>query len=596
MTALDDVLAKLDGARQSGSSWSAKCPAHDDGNPSLSITERTNGDPGVVVHCHAGCTTEAVTAAIGMTVADLFDAKPTTEAKRITATYDYHDAAGQLAYQVVRYDPKGFTQRRPDGRGGWTWNLQGVDRVLYKLPELLAADPTTTVFVVEGEKDVEALIAAGYMATCGPQGAGSWSKVSAVAVDVLCGRDVIVVADADDAGRAHARDIAASLHGVASDVTVVEAVAGQNDAAEHLGAGRTVDEFEVIASTDPTTNGEPLDDWIGRESNDSPVTDPDDGQGDDDGKPSSTLELVDWPAAYDGERRNDAIVDGLIIPGRWTALGAPGKVGKSTLELAIGVSISRGFDPFDQTSRDPVVVLYCDAEMGRLDVVDRLRTLDIKPDQLDRFHYTDLVPKLDIDQGAARLLATVEAIGAEVVIIDGINGFVEGPENDDTTWRHLFENAIAPLKRAGVAVLSADNLGKDKAKGLRGSTVKVDKPDAVIIMSRTDKGVRLTTTHRRTIDYPDQQVLVIDGLDGSEPIRYRHAESAWPAGTADAVALLDDLNIPDNWGRGKVRERLANERDQATPSERDRYMVRNDLLVAALAFRKKRSHEFKVAS
>lgn len=313
-------------------------------------------------------------------------------------------------------------------------------------------------------------------------------------------------------------------------------------------------------------------------------------------KPTATLELVDWPDAYDGERRNDAIVDGIIIPGRWTALGAPGKVGKSTLELAIGVALSQGHDPFDHTPRDAVVVLYCDSEMGRLDVVDRLRTLDVKPDQLDRFHYTDLVPKLDIDQGAARLLATVEAIGAEVVIIDGINGFVEGPENDDTTWRHMFENAIAPLKRAGVAVLSADNLGKDKAKGLRGSTVKVDKPDAVIIMSRTDKGVRLTTTHRRTIDYPDQQLLIVDGLDGSEPIRYRHADSAWPAGTADAVALLDDLNIPDTWGRGKVRERLADERDRATPNERDRFMVRNELLVAALAFRKKRVNGFEVTA
>ena len=298
------------------------------------------------------------------------------------------------------------------------------------------------------------------------------------------------------------------------------------------------------------------------------------------------LELVDWSAAFDGERRDDALVDGLLIPGRWTAFGAPGKAGKSTLGLAAGVAVSQGLDPFEHTAREPVTVLYCDAEMGRLDVVDRLRQLGHGPGDLQRFHYTDLVPKLDIDQGAAKLLATVAQVGAAVVILDGINGFAEGPENDDTTWRHLFENAIAPMKRAGIAVLTADNLGKDKTKGLRGSTVKVDKPDAVIILSRTDRGVRLTTTHRRTVDYPSELLLTVTGLDGSEPIRYSHADNAWPAGTADAVIILDELNVPLDFGRGKAGYMLAEARDRSTPAERDRYRIRTEVLAAALRSRR----------
>jgi hypothetical protein len=87
------------------------------------------------------------------------------------AWYDYKDAGGTLLFQVVRFDPKDFRQRRPSGSGGWIWNLKGVDRVLYRLPELLKAPPTTPVYVCEGEKDVDTLRAHMLVATCNPGGA-----------------------------------------------------------------------------------------------------------------------------------------------------------------------------------------------------------------------------------------------------------------------------------------------------------------------------------------------------------------------------------------------------------------------------------------
>ena len=52
-------------------------------------------------------------------------------------TYDYESEFGELLYQGVRFMPKGFSQRRPDGEGGWIWNLEGVERVPYRLPELI---------------------------------------------------------------------------------------------------------------------------------------------------------------------------------------------------------------------------------------------------------------------------------------------------------------------------------------------------------------------------------------------------------------------------------------------------------------------------
>lgn len=51
---------------------------------------------------------------------------------RLVATYDYRDEGGNLLYQVLRYHPKDFRQRRPDGEGGWSWSVKGVPRVPYR--------------------------------------------------------------------------------------------------------------------------------------------------------------------------------------------------------------------------------------------------------------------------------------------------------------------------------------------------------------------------------------------------------------------------------------------------------------------------------
>jgi putative DNA primase/helicase len=91
----------------------------------------------------------------------------------IVAEYDYLDETGRTLYQTVRYDPKSFKQRRPDGKGGWCWSLRGARLVLYRLPQLLAR-PSDVVFVCEGEKDVQALESRGLLVTCNPMGAGKW--------------------------------------------------------------------------------------------------------------------------------------------------------------------------------------------------------------------------------------------------------------------------------------------------------------------------------------------------------------------------------------------------------------------------------------
>lgn len=291
--------------------------------------------------------------------------------------------------------------------------------------------------------------------------------------------------------------------------------------------------------------------------------------------PVLPVPVVDWAAAFD-RPVVDAVVDGFLFPGRWTALVAPAKHGKSTLALHIAHRLARGHEPFGPARHPAIPVLYLDGEMGELDVVERLTSLELTPTQLGGLHYSDRFPKGDTVQGGAAIVSTAIALAVGVVVLDGLNAFVTGAEKDDTPWRNLFDNTIAPLKRAGIAVLSDDNTGKDTTLSARGSSVKLDKADAIIELKRTDGGLTLKTTHQRSADYIKHLDLAMDGLDGERPIDYRRTTSAWPAGTHDAVKLLEEFGVDFDAGRGRAREILrANNAG-----------VRNEVLSAALKLRR----------
>ena len=133
---------------------------------------------------------------------------------RILTTYDYKDADGKLLYQVVRYEPKDFRQRRPDGNGGWTWKL-GEHRVLYRWPELLKY-PDGTIFICEGEKDADRVAALGHCATT--VAAGKWTDEC---IKALAGRHVLILEDNDEAGRVKALAAALALHGSVASIRIV---------------------------------------------------------------------------------------------------------------------------------------------------------------------------------------------------------------------------------------------------------------------------------------------------------------------------------------------------------------------------------------
>jgi putative DNA primase/helicase len=204
---IHDVLSRLSNVKKVGSGWSARCPAHDDLHNSLSVS--TGDDGRLLIYCHAGCSFESISSALNIN---------RSTGKRVVATYDYIDEDGELLFQSVRFEPKDFRQRRPDGMGGWIWDLKGVSRVLYRLPQLVESEDGATVYVVEGEKDADRLTALGFIATSSAGGAGKWRDEYS---EYLSGKHVIIIPDNDEPGRQHAEQVARSVHGVAASVRVV---------------------------------------------------------------------------------------------------------------------------------------------------------------------------------------------------------------------------------------------------------------------------------------------------------------------------------------------------------------------------------------
>jgi hypothetical protein len=256
----EEIAASL-GGKRSGKGWSCRCPAHEDKNASFSIDDGNNGSP--VFHCHAGCTQEQVMDALCQKglwheqsdepVREFFRAKP-----KIVATYDYTDASGVLLYQAVRYEPKDFKQRRPDGNGGWEWKLANVERVLYRLPDLIAY-PDATAFIVEGEKDADRLATLGLCATTIAGGAKSrWDRIN---IDALAGRDCLIIEDNDKPGQEYALNAASRLCDTAKTIRIVRLpnLPPKGDVSDWLDAdpARSSDDLVTTCFSTPLWEAEP---------------------------------------------------------------------------------------------------------------------------------------------------------------------------------------------------------------------------------------------------------------------------------------------------------------------------------------------------
>jgi hypothetical protein len=174
--------------------------------------------------------------------------------KRISAVYDYTNMKGELLFQVVRYEPKDFRQRRPDGNGDHIWNLKGTKLVLYRLYEALTA---SHVIICEGEKDVETLYALGlpdgYAATTSPMGAEKWRPEYS---DSLLDKTVVVCPDQDQPGARHGEKVCQAIKEKAKKIFWLALPSGK-DVSDWVEAGGTAEAFQkLLDEAKPWGSGE----------------------------------------------------------------------------------------------------------------------------------------------------------------------------------------------------------------------------------------------------------------------------------------------------------------------------------------------------
>ncbi len=169
---------------------------------------------------------------------------------KIVGTYNYVDEQGKLLYQVVRFEPKNFRQRRPKSNGGWEYSVKGTRLVPYRLPDLVAAPLSRGVLVVEGEKDADRAAGIGIIATTNAMGAGKWRPEY---TEHFRGRSVYIVPDNDKPGREHAQQVAMSLHGIAKNIKVVElpGVPEKSDLSNWLDQGHTKAQLGELVKATP---------------------------------------------------------------------------------------------------------------------------------------------------------------------------------------------------------------------------------------------------------------------------------------------------------------------------------------------------------
>ena len=372
-----------------------------------------------------------------------------TEHQTLGKRYDYRDAHGSLVYQVERYEnPKTFRQRRPDDKGGWIPNIKDVQPVLYNLPELLsrAAEP---IYLVEGEKDADALMAKGVLATTNSGGASKWDDSL---TEFLKGRDVIILTDNDEPGLIRAQRLLKTLAGVAKSVEAKDpsVFPEKGDVSDFLVSHR-VGEVSALPSLKPQ-------------------------------KLFPVMTLAELKAKPPIEW----LVEG-ILPARGVGflVGAGGS-GKTFCALHICLAILNGKKLWghDTTNRGDIYYLAHEGLFGLAQRTEAaLKYHDLKDDGLI---FGERGAKLTVDDDIELILADAPKLG--LIVLDTMSKSVAGKdENSNSDMAEAVERASRLADGLGCFVLIIDHVGKEGGKkGPRGASAKPDNADTVLMLS-TDK-------------------------------------------------------------------------------------------------------------
>jgi 5S rRNA maturation endonuclease (ribonuclease M5) len=383
--------------------------------------------------------------------------------RQIVATYRYEDWAGELVHEVVRYAPKEFRQRRPDGRGGYQWNMKGVAPLLYNLPRVHdAVIGGELVIVVEGEKDADRLNALGLVATCNAGGAGKWKPEHS---RQIAGARVAIIPDNDEAGRTHAEQVAVALREGNHDVRLVELQvdARKGDVSDWLDAGGTAAQLRELIEVAPQ--------W-------RPAFKP-------------RFPLV-WFGQEDARGPLKWLVRGLLVTsGLSVFFGAP-KSTKTFVALDLALHIAHGRDWYGMRVQRGGVAYICGE--GQAGVLQRMKAWRLERDGEPSAPFA-LIPQSvnlfddldELDRLIADITGMAEPMGqpVQLVVLDTLSRMIGGGDEDKARDVNVVVRSAERIQRlTGAHVLIVHHSGKDRDRGMRGSNALLGAVDAAVEVTK----------------------------------------------------------------------------------------------------------------
>jgi len=373
---------------------------------------------------------------------------------KIDTVYPYNDKFGKLLYQSVRFIPKSFRQRRSDGNEGWIWNLQGLSRVPYRLPELIASDGS--VYIPGGEKDVETLVKHGLTATTNAGGEGNWKPEFN---ECLKGRDVVILEDNDEKGRKHGQVISESLFGTANEIRIIrfEELSQGGDVTDYI-QNNTYDDLVERVKAAPFFKGSYSEYFPG-----SGLID----------------KLETWNQIRELDIKVEWVVDHLIPKGAVIILFGKGGIGKTWLVMDIARCIGSGIDYLGYGTQETLVI-FVDFENPLTVLNTRTQRMgEAKGVHFWRVGNEVKPPKLDSDDWEEYK----ELPDGTVIIFDTLRASHSKDENSSEHMAMVMER-VKELRDCGFTVILLHHTPKNSATISKGSTAIVDLADHILNLSR----------------------------------------------------------------------------------------------------------------
>jgi 5S rRNA maturation endonuclease (ribonuclease M5) len=462
---LSDFLGRLRGVKGGGNQYSAQCPAHDDQHASLSVS--TGQDGRILVKCNAGCTNPAILSALGLTWGDVFqkpsavavkaaDSGPTVTTAKPVAVYDYKDAAGNLLARKTRWANKGFGWSRPDGKGGWIKGRGDTPKTLYNLSIASGFD---TVYIVEGEKDVDTLTAQGKVATCNPDGAGPGKWLPEFS-EALKGKTCFIIPDHDKPGKEHAESVARSLYGVAASVKLLNLAQIWAEIPEH---GDVTDYLEWYARLDPAQGATMALTTLGVLADNAPEYVPD-------AQPAEAGDIKEATSAQSTLISLDQVTpeppryfwEPYIRLHNLNIVRGDGGVGKTMFIMALAAAVTTGKMPEGMPGLLTVeqgAVIYYGAEDEPSECAHRAVLCECERKNLFVIGEGNMLPRLS-DLSTFR--QQIQQTGAKLIVLDPLQSFLgaDADMNKANEVRPMLDGLRAMCQELACTVIIVEHMNK----------------------------------------------------------------------------------------------------------------------------------------